>query len=304
VKLLTNPIVLRMALVFVAGSFAFVVGLLLMKRMRRSISDEGSFSDASASSASESFPLHTYHAVIQQLKQQKHELQSLQVAERRRARTSENISAAVLANLSSGVLFFTPNGLVRQANASAKQILGFASPTGMSASEIFREAELISSSQTTYANLAEAVNAGLREKTRFQRLEARYRTPAGKERALDITISPVHAPDSEAPGAAGPGMAGQGVACLGVACLINDRTEVTEIRRQEELRGEMSAEMALGLRNSLTTIAGYAQQLAASREPELARQLASDIAVEAAHLDRTIGGFLAGAKGARAGSKA
>jgi len=303
VKLLTNPIVLRMALVFVAGSFAFVVGLLLMKRMRRSISDEGSFSDASASSASESFPLHTYHAVIQQLKQQKHELQSLQVAERRRARTSENISAAVLANLSSGVLFFTPNGLVRQANASAKQILGFASPTGMSAAEIFREAELISSSQTTYANLAEAVNAGLREKTRFQRLEARYRTPAGKERALDITISPVHAPDSEAPGAAGPGMAGQGVAGLGVACLINDRTEVTEIRRQEELRGELSAEMALGLRNSLTTIAGYAQQLAASREPELARQLASDIAVEAAHLDRTIGGFLASAKGARAGSK-
>lgn len=303
-KLLTNPIVLRMALVFVAGSFAFVVGLLLMKRMRRSISDEGPFSDASASSASESFPLHTYHAVIQQLKQQKHELQSLQVAERRRARTSENISAAVLANLSSGVLFFTPNGLVRQANASAKQILGFASPTGMSAAEIFREAELISSSQTTYTNLAEAVNAGLREKTRFQRLEARYRTPAGEERALDITISPVHAPDSEAPGAAGPGMAGQGVAGLGVACLINDRTEVTEIRRQEELRGEMSAEMALGLRNSLTTIAGYAQQLAASREPELARQLASDIAVEAAHLDRTIGGFLASAKGARAGSKA
>jgi PAS domain-containing protein len=304
VKLLTNPIVLRMALVFVAGSFAFVVGLLLMKRMRRSISDEASFSDASASSASESFPLHTYHAVIQQLKQQKHELQSLQVAERRRARTSENISAAVLANLSSGVLFFTPNGLVRQANASAKQILGFAAPTGMSASEIFREAELISSSQTTYANLAEAVNAGLREKTRFQRLEARYRTPAGEERALDITISPVHAPDGEASGAAGPGMAGQGVAGLGGACLINDRTEVTEIRRQEELRGEMSAEMALGLRNSLTSIAGYAQQLAASREPALARQLASDIAVEAAHLDRTIGGFLAGAKGARAGSKA
>ena len=36
--------------------------------------------------------------------------------ERRRAKTSENISAAVLSNLSSGVVFFTPNGLVRQAN--------------------------------------------------------------------------------------------------------------------------------------------------------------------------------------------
>ena len=66
----------------------------------------------------------------------------------------------------------------------------------------------------------------------------------------------------------------------------------------------MSGEMALGLRNSLTTIAGYAQQLAASRDAELARQLAADIAAEAAHLDRTIGGFLADARAAGAGSKA
>lgn len=301
-RLVTNPIVLRMALVFVAAGFAFVVGLLLMRRMRRSISEEVSFSGTP--SVSESFPLHMYHAVIQQLKQQKHELQSLQVLERRRAKTSENISAAVLSNLSSGVLFFTPNGLVRQANASAKQILGFASPAGMSASEIFREAELISSSQTAFASVADAVNIALREKTRFQRMEASYRTPAGGQRTLDITVSSVHAPDSEGPGAASPSAAGAGVACLGVACLINDRTEVAEIRRQQELRGEMSSEMALGLRNSLTTIAGYAQQLAASRDAELARQLAADIAAEAAHLDRTIGGFLAGARAAKAGSRA
>ena len=60
----------------------------------------------------------------------------------------------------------------------------------------------------------------------------------------------------------------------------------------------MSAEMALELRNSLTTISGYAQQLAASRDAELARQLAADIAAEAANLDRTIGGFLVSAKAA------
>ena len=50
--------------------------------------------------------------------------------------------------------------------------------------------------------------------------------------------------------------------------------------------------MALELRTSLTTISGYAQQLAGSRDPDLARQLAADIAAEAARLDRTIGGFL------------
>lgn len=276
----------RMALVFVAAGFAFVMGLLLMRRMRRSITEEAAFGDTTV--APESFPLHTYHAVIQQLKQQKHELLSSQREERRRAKTSENISAAVLSNLSCGVLFFTPNGLVRQANGSAKQILGFASPGGMSAAEMFRNAAVISASDGSYSRLAEAIDAGLREKTRFRQLQALYHTPAGEERTLDVTVSSVQAPDSEV---------------LGAACLINDRTEVTQIRRQQELHGEMSAEMALALRNSLTTISGYAQQLAASRDAELARQLAADIAAEAAHLDCKIGGFLASAKAATAGGK-
>ena len=286
-KLMTNPVVLRMVMVLVVAGVAFVVGLLMMRRMRRSITEEGLFPETPAAPAA--FALHTYHAVIQQLKQQKHELQSLRLSERRRARTSENVSAAVLSHLSCGLLFFAPNGLVRQANQSAKQILGLASPTGMSAAELFREAELVSVSEGAYANVAEAVDTGLREKTRFCRLDARYETPAGEQRALEITVSDMHTQDGES---------------LGAACLINDRTEMVEIRRQQELRGEMSAEMALALRTSLTTISGYAQQLAASRDAELARQLATDIASEAAHLDRTIGGFLAGAKAARAGLKA
>ena len=49
--------------------------------------------------------------------------------------------------------------------------------------------------------------------------------------------------------------------------------------------------MALQLRTSLATIAGYAQQLAGNRDPEMAKQLAMDIAQEASQLDRSIGGF-------------
>ncbi len=273
-KLLTNPIFLRMAAVFFTAVFAFVVALLVMRRLRKGLIDEDFSLDTPRES--DSLPLHTYHAVIQQLKQQKHELQSLQQSERRRAKTSESISAAVLSNLPCGVVFFTANGLVRQANGSAKHILGFASLVGMSAAELFRDADLLGSSRT---KLAEAVQAALQEKSPYRRLEAEYVTPRGEERELEITVSSLHGPGGEA---------------LGAACLINDRTEFLEIRRQQELRGEMSAEMALELRTSLTTISGYAQQLAASRDPELARQLASDIAAEAAHLDRTIGGFLAG----------
>ncbi|HKS74136.1 MAG TPA: PAS domain S-box protein [Terriglobales bacterium] len=275
-KFLSNPIFLRAGLVLFAAVFAFAMGLVMMRRMKKSLSQ--GIEPEHSSFSLDQLPLHTYHAVIQQLKQQKHELQSEQQAERRRAKTSENISSAILSNLSSGVLFFTSNGLVRQANPAAKNILGFASPLGMSAAELFRDSALRGRDQGT---LADAVQSGLRERINFRRMESEYLTPAGEERILEVTLSAVQSPAGEV---------------LGSACLINDQTELAQIRRQQELRGEMSAEMALELRNSLTTISGYAQQLAASRDHDLARQLAGDIAAEAAQLDHTIGGFLAAAK--------
>lgn len=269
-NLLTNPIVLRMALVFVAGAMSFVIGVIVMRRMRRNLVVETETISQPASL--DSLPLHTYHAVIQQLKQQKHELQSTQQAERRRSKTSENISGAVLANLSSGVMFIASNGLVRQANTAARQILGFASPVGMGVVEIFRDA---AASGTT---LAELVQKSLQEHKPLQRLEARYLTPSGDERILEVTITAVHSSSGTV---------------LGVACLINDQTELAKIRRQQALRGEMSAEMALELRNSLTTISDCAKRLAAGEDQQSVQRLAADIASEAAHLDHTIGGFLA-----------
>ena len=288
-RMLSNPIVVRMAIVLFAMALSFWIATLLLRRVRRILTEESLAIDSAPEL--ERFPMHTYNAVIQQLKQQKHELLSLQQVERRRAKTSENISAAVLSNLSSGVLFLTTNGLVRTANAAAKSILGFASPVGMSVSEIFRDARLSSSlSPGSHETLAAAVQASLREPSLrtpglSRSVEADYITPAGDQRILEITISPVPTPSGET---------------LGAACLITDKTEFATIQRLQELRGEMSAEMALALRNSLATISSYAQQVAVSSDPALVRQLAVDIVSEAADLDHTIGGFLGGAKAAKA----
>ena len=280
VSLLANPIVLRMAALLMVAASAFVVGFVVIRHWRRTLAEEASFSPQPASS--EASPLHTYHAVIQQLKQQKHELQSQQQVERRRARTTENVSAAVLSNLSSGVLFFTPKGLVRQANLAAKQILGFASPAGMSSQDVFRDARIIQ--PATEPSITAAVLASLREKS-VRHLEARYSTPAGDERMLDITVTSISSSEGEV---------------LGAACLIQDQTEMERIRRQQEMRGETCSEMALELRNSLSTISGYARQAAGTTDLALIRQLAGDIVSEAAHLDHTIGGFLAQAGGVMA----
>jgi nitrogen fixation/metabolism regulation signal transduction histidine kinase len=286
VKLLTNPIFIKMALVLFASGFAFIMATLMMRRVRKSLGEQDSLPTTAATP--DQLPLHAYHAVIQQLKQQKHELSTMRDAEQRRAKSSESISAAVLSNLSSGVLFFGPNKLVRQANQAAKNILGIASPAGMDAETVFRQTSLIRTSGTvTPQTLAAAVQGVLRDGVPLQLVEAEHMTPAGERRVIEVMASRVAAADGSP---------------LGVACLINNRTELAEIRRQMELRGEMSAEMALALRNSLITISGYAQQLAQNQDPELARQLAADIAAEAKHLDHTIGGFLAESKKAKTAS--
>jgi nitrogen fixation/metabolism regulation signal transduction histidine kinase len=274
VKFLTNPMFLKLVLVLFASGFGFIMAVLLMRRIRKTFAEDFSVGDTAGSL--DQLPLHTYHSVIQQLKQQKHELLTLQQAEHRRAKTSESISVSVLSNLSSGVLFFGPNGLVRQANQAAKNILGIASPTGMDAEAIFR-CSSANKPNGGSPSLAESVKATLTGGTPVKKAETEYLTPAGEHRVIEVSASRVPAPDGS---------------LLGVACLINDQTPIAEIRRQIALRGEMSAEMAFALRNSLITISGYAQQLAQNRDPDLAKQLAADIAAEAKHLDHTIGGFL------------
>jgi PAS domain S-box-containing protein len=276
VKVLSNPTVVRMAFALFASGFVCLVGVVLVRRLRRMFTDAGSLGDARPEP--EQFPMHAYNAVIQQLKQQKHELATAQQAERRRAKTSENISAAVLSRLPSGVMFFAANGLVRQANTAARQILGFASLAGMSAEEIFRDATLAPAAGLP-SELTDAIQTALHGEVLARGLQAHYVTPAGEHRILEITMTPVFAPAGDT---------------LGAACLINDKTEMAEIQQAQELRGEVSAEMALALRNSVATISGYARQLATGRHPEQTQRLAEDIILEAAQLDHTIGGFLAG----------
>jgi PAS domain-containing protein len=289
VKLLTHPVMIRALLLLLAAGWAFALGVWGMRRLRRNLAAEGNL-ESNAASSLETLPLHLYNTVIQQLKQQKHELQLQNQTEQRRARTTENFSQAVLSNLSSGVLVFGLNGLVKQANPAAREILGFASPAGMNAEDIFRDAALCASSvspnladpddtPTPPVRLAEEVQVVLREESKRRQLEADYLTPNGTCRRIAVTVSAVPAVDG---------------ALLGAACLISDLSESERIRRQQELQGEISAEMALELRTSLATISGYAQQLARNRDPEFAQQLAADIAGEAARLDRNIGGFLSG----------
>ena len=291
-RALSNPLVLRAAILLFCSMAAFLIGLIAIRALRKKIADDGDLSSAAV--ASPDMPLHLYSTVIQQLKQQKHEISVQSQADQHRSRISEILSQAVLSNLSTGVLVFGTSGLVKTANPAAKEILGFASITGMNSEDIFRAAATCSGDSSAQVfpdetvsepvRIAAEFDAVLHEGSGRRQVEAEYRTPAGAERFVSLTIVPVRGEDSS---------------LLGVVCLIDDVTKLQRILREREMSSELSAEKALQLRNSLATISGYARRSMASTDPGQAAQFAADIVQEAEQLDRSIGGFLCGKRDAQ-----
>ncbi len=298
-KLLMNPMALRAGMLLFAALAAFGLGWYLIRSLRKNLV-AGSESLNQGPMAAEGLPVHAYHAVIQQLKQQKHELATQHLSERRKAKASDTLSSTILSNLSCGVLFFNTSGLVRQANSAARKLLGFASPVGLHAADLFRTATLrpendnsrsgSSSGPGSRSSVGQALAPALAGKSAVRGLVLNYfprdGESRGESRVLEVTASPVLAEDAS---------------LMGTTLVLTDKTDIERIRHDQKSREEVSSELALGLRKSLTTIAGYAQQLACSQDPEL-RQLAEGIAGEAAQLDQSIGSFLGGARAATTSS--
>lgn len=295
-KLLANPEFMRIAIPVAISAIVFLAAVVLaavwIRGLRKRLLEERELGTPRPAAGEDAlgFSLAAYNGVIQRLKEQELELQGLRQAERGRAATSESISEAVLSNLTSGVLLFGNTGMVRQANAAAKSILGYASPYGLHARDIFRGVTSVRHDGLGDANadsLLEALDQCLRHGLPFRRIEAAYVTPAGERRVLGITISPVRGAVGEA---------------MGVACLVSDLTEITDLARDMRTReklsalGEMSAGIAHEFKNSLATISGYAQMLTGENDSSTVRQFAAKIVAETSNLTRVVTDFLSFAR--------
>lgn len=279
--LFLNPVVGKVLLASMIAAFFFIAGAILIHRLGLGMASTQRAPGVSPDA------LAAYESVIQRLRHQEQQLEVMRRAESDRAQASESISAAVLANLNSGVLLFNANGLVAQVNDAARRILDLTAPCGARARDAFRGVIEVRKETGESAGpahfLAQAVDSTLQEGATFRRLEADYRTEAGENRILGLTISPVRRQDD---------------AIIGAACLISDLTEVSrltaETRFHENLAalGEMSAGMATQFQKSLALISSYAQKLTMEDDVAAARQFAFRITAESKKLSRTIGDFL------------
>ena len=282
--LLQNPVVLKSAVAFVLTVFFIVIGLIIIRQVRREIVSAEEPKRVSADTPG--FSLAAYEGVITRIKEQERELATLRRSEAERARESATVSEAIVSNLPSGVVLFNTAGLVRQANPAARALLGYASPSSMHLRGIFKSVsavrfttDAITSPDAPADQLAAAIERSIRENLQYRRIEADYVTPSGEKRVLGITVSPVRHASGEA---------------LGAACLLTDLTDITRLSEQVKLKesmaalGEMSAGIAHEFKNSLATISGYAQMLAAEGSSEFATRIAD----ETANLSRIVSDFL------------
>src|SRR4051812_21234458 len=272
---------MKVAIAIALGVVAIVALAFGLRLLRQSLLDDGATQSSKNSGKSSEFDvtLATYQSVIQQFKAQGQELERLRQQDKQRASTTENISEAVISNLTSGVVLFSPVGLVQQANPAAKKILGYASPYSLHARDVFRGA---TATRPVQGSLPEVLERAGKTREAVQRIEVEYTTPQGESRVLGVTISPVQ---------------DRGGALLGTACLISDLTEMTKMAQQVRLQdnmaslGEMSAGIAHEFKNSLATISGYSQMLAGETDPET-REFAQKIALETNNLTRIVTDFL------------
>lgn len=254
-KLLHNPITLKMALLAIFCVSLFLLGIILIRKMRRSIQTEGE--PVRLSQGNSGFELATYDGLARQLREQEKELQQLREQYQKEAAVAGAIHEVVLANLNCGVMFFDRTGILRQANRAAKLILGYSSPFSFHMRDLFRGVTRIkwtdiADEAQSAAPLIQALQESLRSGAAFPRMKVDYRTPGGQKRTLGITASAVRAKSLE---------------ILGVSCIIDDLTELAElaneVHRTENLAslGEISAGFVHDFKKSLATLRADAQAL-------------------------------------------
>ncbi len=193
----------------------------------------------------------TFQTVTEKLKAQEDELIRLR-GEASGGPAAGLPAESLAAGLTSGMLAFDGQGVLRLANPAALQILGVgrAEIAGRQLASLFDR----------FTPLGRLLSEALRDQVPRSREMVPFQRTDGREIHLGIGVSPMGGP------------AGGG----GLVCLLSDLTEIRQLRDRVALKenlshlGELSAGIAHEFRNSLATLQGYARLLERSEAEETA----------------------------------
>jgi PAS domain-containing protein len=191
-KMLANPVFMRIALSAVVAVAVMFLFYWFLRAMRRNILEGTGQGSRSNTSNSTDFAAAAFQGVLQRYKEQEKELTRLRDADQQRAATQEALQSTILSLLPTGVLLFNKMGLVQQANAAAKTLLGYASPLNFHARDVFKGIQDVEGHResTGAAAVLEALEERQQGGVEPAQFKVRYATPQGEARSLKITLAP------------------------------------------------------------------------------------------------------------------
>lgn len=181
-----------------------------------------------------------YEGIVGELTSKEKELTRLNKSISARAHSLEQYNDYLMQSMSSGVLTVDRDGRVLSINPSCGAVLQIAYEPGsqMDYREVLRDRP----------EVCDLVAAALTQKESQDYREVEILLPAGEQLALGISVSVVRDADGS---------------LIGVSALMNDLTELKQLRRDIEIQrrqaalGEMAGGLAHQLRNSMGAIVGY-----------------------------------------------
>lgn len=270
---------LNYSLPFFLLGLAVLLGLMFFLLRKILARPPGSSQESSGQRVTDdpAFAMATFQSVIQKLREQEKELEQLHQVEKQRAAETARLSDSITQSMPTGLVMVNAARLITTCNPAAQTILSLTNPLYQ------RHTDLLGPDSALAGMLEDCLRSG----RTFQREEVDYKSPPGEVRRLGVSVSPVKRSDG---------------AVTGVTCLLTDLTEMTALQKQVRLReslarlGEMSAGIAHEFKNSLATIAGYAQMIRSEAGESELGQHAQKILTEARALARVMADFLNYAK--------
>lgn len=192
-KLMANPAFLQMFGLLLLIAAVLVIGVLVIRNMRKEIGSDLAAISAKPRTEAPDFAAATYQGVIANLKQREQQLLGQLAAESKRADSIEQFKSTILENISSGVLMFSSNLLVQQANAAARKLLGYAAPMNMHVREVFNGMRTVElpSSNGALGGISQALRDVFSTGSEYRDVPATYITPQGEARQFRLVLIPV-----------------------------------------------------------------------------------------------------------------
>ena len=221
------------------------------------------------------FLAESFKGVIQQLREKERELQELHRQAQSRADSSEKFARDIFSALHLAILSLDAGGRFLDGNPALEALLGRkrVALLNLGYAQLFQDAPaVVQAFEAFYGNPQPSTASGLP-----------LPAPDGAERQVSLSISPLSSPQG---------------AFQGAVAVLEDITGEQQLRNrlqtQENLvaLGEMAAGIAHELKNSLSTISGYAQMLLGNARPGAEQKRAAALVREVEEMARVISDFL------------